>query len=113
MNNPFFERETAQMLAQELPTLPILSTGYPAQMQAAFNLSDSLYQVGYVGSEESVEHAVEVFAPMQAAFRDLSIELQDRDFVQEFNRPEDDPLTGRELVIGAAAIYGFGTSQGY
>ena len=108
MNNPFFERDTAQMLGEELPTLPILSAGDPAQLQAAFNLSNSLYQIGYVGSDASVEHAVEVFAPMQAAFRELSIELAEGPLAaQEFNRPEDDPLTGRALVLGAAAMYGY------
>lgn len=107
MSNPFFSRETTE--AFEVPSLPFMSMGDPAQMQAAADLSGWLYEVGYVGSDESVDNVVTVFGPFQEAYRQFSDQRGIGSAPYESNGAELDfpQPSPRELAIGTAAIYGW------
>lgn len=107
MNNPFFERETAEVY--ELPSLPFMSAGDAAQLQAAADLSTWLYEIGYVGSDESVERAAAIFEPLQEQFRQFSDGMGVEPSPYDSNGAELDllPPSQRELLIGTAAIYGW------
>jgi len=107
MENPFFSTETTE--GYELPILPFMSAGDPAQIQGAADLSRWLYEIGYVGSDECVANAAAVFEPFQQAFREFSDErgIEPVPYDSSGAELEAAQPSLRALVIGTAAIYGW------